>query len=248
MWDDLAQLMPGLNWGVVLVYVRVQASLLVLPGFGERVIPGRVKVALAMAIAPLLAVHAPAPVHGTGYLAQIAGEMLIGFMIGGLLRLLALAIDIATTAIATTASLSQVVGVQNESAPHPIGNMLHLGGIAILMALGLPIMVVQMLADSLLLWPPASWPDPTYAASQGARMVAQTFWLAMVLAAPFSLGGFLYQALLGLISRVMPALPVVFIGSPAAIFLALSGLALLAPMLVGLWVDAVLSFTLPRPS
>ena len=61
----------------------------------------------------------------------------------------------------------------------------------------------------------------------------------------FTLGGFLFQALTGVINRVMPALPVVFIGAPAAIFLALMGLAILSPMLIGLWADAVLSFMLP---
>ena len=67
----------------------------------------------------------------------------------------------------------------------------------------------------------------------------------MMLAAPFTLGGFMFQALSGVINRVMPALPVVFIGSPAAVLLALAGLALLAPLLVGLWADAVLGFMLP---
>ena len=67
----------------------------------------------------------------------------------------------------------------------------------------------------------------------------------MMLAAPFTLGGFLFQTLTGVINRVMPALPVVFIGAPAAIFLALMGLAILSPMLIGLWADAVLSFMLP---
>jgi flagellar biosynthetic protein FliR len=76
-------------------------------------------------------------------------------------------------------------------------------------------------------------------------MVSDSFWLAMMLAAPFTLGGFLFQALSGVINRVMPALPVVFIGAPASILLALAGLAILAPLLVSIWADLVLSFMLP---
>lgn len=47
--------------------------------------------------------------------------------------------------------------------------------------------------------------------------------LAMLLAAPFILGGFLFQMLSRMISKVMPALPVVFITAPGAILLAWSG-------------------------
>ena len=249
MWNQLSQWIPGLDWTLVLVYLRVQACVLVLPGLGERVIPARVKVTVAMAISPLLATSLAGgtiPTQPVAMLAQIAGEVLIGAATGLMLRLLAFALDIATSAIAATASLSQIVGVQNESSPHPIGNLLHLGGLAVLMALGLPIMLVQLMADSFALWPPASWPDISRLMPATVSILSQSFVLAMMLAAPFTLGGFMFQALSGVINRVMPSLPVVFIGSPASIMLALGGLALLAPMLVGLWADAVLTFMLPR--
>ncbi|MEO1959759.1 MAG: flagellar biosynthetic protein FliR, partial [Paracoccus sp. (in: a-proteobacteria)] len=232
----------------VLVYLRVQACVLALPGLGERVIPARVKVGLAMAVSPLLAgAVAPAgvPDNTATAMAQAAGEVVIGAATGLLLRLLALALDVATSAIAATASLSQIIGVQNEAAPHPIGNLMHLGGVAILMALGLPVMVVQLMADSFVLWPPASWPEIGRLMPEAVAILSRSFVLAMMLAAPFTLGGFMFQALSGVINRVMPALPVVFIGSPAAVLLALAGLALLAPLLVGLWADAVLGFMLP---
>lgn len=241
MWQQLAQWVPGLDWGFVLVYLRVQACLLILPGLGERLIPVRVRVAAAMAVTPLLAgltgTVAP-PSEPLQLIVQSGAEMVIGLATGGLLRLLALALDVATTAIAATASLSQIIGVQNEAAPHPVGNLMHLGGMAVLMALGLPVMLVQLLADSFTLWP---------LAPAAIALVAQSFGLAMMLAAPFTLGGFLFQALSGVINRVMPALPVVFIGSPASIMLALVALTLLAPMLIAIWADAVLSFVLPRP-
>ncbi|MFN3277045.1 MAG: flagellar biosynthetic protein FliR [Paracoccus hibiscisoli] len=248
MWDQLQAIYPGADWALVLVYIRIQACVLALPGLGERVISARVKVALALALTPLLAGVAAGPDMPTDSLAmagQVAVEMVLGFTTGIMLRLLTLAIDIATTAIAATASLSQIMGIQNEMSPHPIGNMLHLAGLAILMAMGLPIMLVELMADSLRLWPPAALPQVEGLAMAVVRIVADSFWLAMMLAAPFTLGGFLYQALSGVINRVMPALPVIFIGAPASILLALMGLAILAPLLVGIWANAVLSFMLP---
>lgn len=248
MWDQLTMLLPGLSWSMVLVYARVQALTMSLPGIGARFVPVRVRVAIAMTVSPLLAASVPViPIPPTPLeiAAQIGAEMVIGFASGTILRILAGAIDIATSAIAATASLSQIVGVPNEAAPHPLGNLLHLGGFAILMAMGLPIMLLRFMADGLTLWPPASWPDVSVLATEAIRIFARGFGLAMVLAAPFSLGGFLFQALSGLINRVMPALPVVFIGSPASILLALAGAVLLGPLLVELWASAVLDYSLP---
>ncbi|MFC3168172.1 flagellar biosynthetic protein FliR [Paracoccus fontiphilus] len=248
MWDQLSQVLPGFSWTWVLVYLRVQVLVLVLPGLGERVVPVRVRAAAALAITPMLSGLVPAvapPLTTLATLAQAAGETLIGLAAGMGLRLLALSLDIATSAIAATASLSQLVGGQNEAAPHPIGNLIHLAGVAVLMALGLPVMLVQLMADSLVLWPPGGWPDAGGLAAEAVRLTARSFWIAMLLAAPFTLGGFMFQALSGVINRVMPALPVIFIGSPAAIMLALAALALMAPLLIGLWADAVLGHMLP---
>lgn len=247
--SDLEAMMGGLPvWTIAMVYMRVQACILAFPGLGERVIPIRVRVAVACALSPLLAepmVPLAVPQTIPGGAATVAMELVIGLSIGMLVRLLALALDIATSAIAATASLSQLVGVQNEAAPHPIGNMLHLAGIAILMALGLPLMLVHLISDSLQLWPVGMAPDITRIWPLFLQLLIDSFLLAMTLAAPFTLGGFLFQALSGVINRVMPSLPVVFIGSPAAIMLALVALAVLSPLLVGIWADAVLGFALP---
>lgn len=250
MWQQAMELLPGLSWTMVLVYARVQACLLILPGFGEQVIPGRLKVGLAMVIVPLLSAGLPMttiPAAPAGILGQVAVEMVIGFASGGLLRVFAIAIDIASTAIASAASLSQLVGISIHAAPHPLGNLLHLGGMAILMVLGLPVMILEFMADGLSLWPPGGWPDLRDLAHEAIPTVARAFGLAMLLAAPFTLGGFLFQTLSGVINRVMPSLPVVFIGSPLSVFLAIAGTAMLAPLLVEIWAYAVLDVTLPFP-
>lgn len=249
MWDQLTRILPDFNWAWVLVYLRVQAFVVVLPGLGERVIPVRVRAAVALAATPLLAGTVsplPLPTGPIPIIGQALAETVIGLAAGMGLRLLVLSLDIATSAIAATTSLSQLVGGQNEAAPHPIGNLLHLAGLAVLMAMGLPVMLMDLMADSLTLWPSGSWPEAEGLAFGAIGLVARSFWIAMLLAAPFTLGGFMFQALSGVINRVMPALPVVFIGSPAAILLALAALAILTPMMIALWADAVLGYMLPE--
>lgn len=227
----------------LLTYCRVQACFLALPVVSERVLPARLRVALAMSVTPLLAGHAQ-PVGEIGSLlrlgALVGAETLSGLALGGMVRLFATALDIAASAIAATASLSQLVGAANEYSPHPIGNLLHLAGLAVLMALGFPILACDLLRESLVLHPPGTWPEISRLLPGAVSLVGQGFVMAMLLAAPFILGGFLFQLLSGMISKVMPALPVVFIAAPGAILLALLALAVLAPTILLVWADAVL--------
>lgn len=234
---------------LVLVYARVQACVLMLPGVGEQAVPVRVRVAVAMALTPMLSGVAQVPDAAAATQVTIAvlvaAEVVTGLALGVMVRLIALALDIATTAMAQTASLSQIIGVSNEMAPHPIGNLLHLAGIALLMALGLPAMLTDLLADSLRLRPPGGWPDIQAVFPAIVELVRSSFGLALVIAAPFVLGGFLFQALSGVIARVMPALPISLVAAPAGILLALVALTVMSPVVLRIWADAVLSVPLP---
>ncbi|AUH33764.1 flagellar biosynthetic protein FliR [Paracoccus tegillarcae] len=252
MERDLLNALSWLDWSLVLTYLRIQACILLMPGFGERAVPGRVKVAVAMALAPLLSDISGSSWAGSvgevalnAMLGLAIAELLIGFAIGAMVRMMAFAINVAATVIASTASLSQIIGAPNEASPHPVGNLFHLGGVALLLALGLPLLLIGLLADSFVLWPVAQLPEIDGLVQEFIGIIARSFELAMLLSAPFILGGFLFQALSGVINRVMPALPVVFIGAPAAIGLALIALVMLSPMILSIWADAVLSSRLP---
>lgn len=232
----------------LLVYCRIQACLLTIPVFGERFLPMRVKISLAMALTPLFAfgVALEKDAESVVQLAfLVMPEVVMGLLIGLMVRFLAIALDMAATAIAMTASLSQIVGVPNEYSPHPVGNLMHLAGLALLMVLGFPIMLSELIQDSFMLKPPGSWPLAEDIVPAAIGLVSQSFLLAMLLASPFILGGFLYQALSGVVSKVMPSLPIVFIGAPAAILLALLGLSVFTPTILAIWADAILNFSLP---
>lgn len=232
---------------VLLVYARIQACLLAMPGIGERLLPIRVRVATAMALTPLYAGAArpmppPAPLQ---LAALMAAEIVSGLVLGLMVRVVAMALDVASTALAQSASMSALLGMSDEMPPHPIGNLMHLAGLAVLMAMGLPVMICQVLTDSFALKPPGLWPEIGAAWPAFAMLVLHSFTLALLLASPFILGGLLFQLLSGVVSRVMPAMPVVFVAAPAAILLALAALALLTPGLLSIWAGDLLSLELP---
>lgn len=235
---------PGRAIILLLTYCRVQACLLAMPGLSMRGLPVRVRVAAAMSLSPLLAelTRASPRADQPEILALLcAAEIVTGLALGSMVRVFALAIDIAAGAIAATASLSQLVGGANEYSPHPVGNMLHLAGIALLMALGLPAAICDLLRESLLFRPIGAWPQIADLMSLLLALLTRSFVLAMLLAAPFILGGLLFQILSGMVSKVMPALPVTFIAAPGAILLALLALVLLVPSVLSVWAEAVLN-------
>jgi flagellar biosynthetic protein FliR len=248
MWD-VASLSEMLMWHQVLVYLRLQSFLLMVPVIGERAIPMRVRVSVALALTPLMS----EPLSIVGWpkmfhviVIQAAGEIAIGLAIGMCLRLLALSLSMAASAIASAVSLTQMLGIQPDQTPHPIGNLLHLAGLAILFSLGLPVMLVQMLQDSLVLWPPTSLIQSATMVPHAINLVGLSFVTALLLAAPFTLGGFLFQGLIAVVSRVMPALPISFVSAPLLLLLALATMAIVAPAIIAQWSDAVLNYELPR--
>lgn len=245
MTDLIAQaqsLLGASAAAMLLVHLRLLGCVMALPGYGERAVPVRLRVALALALTPLYArlPTPPLPADAGGLLAAAAAELVTGLIFGLAVRLMSVMLSVAAAAIASSASLSQLIGGENEMAPHPIGNLMHLAGLALLMALGFPMMVADYLAAGFAAWPLGGVPQAVEVMPAMLGLIARGFALAMVLASPFILGGLLYQTLSGVIGRVMPALPVVFVGAPLAILLALTGLALFTVPLLGVWVDAVL--------
>lgn len=241
---------PGLAEGLLLmlpVYGRVQAFLLALPGTGEGLLPVRVRAALGMALTPLFApaVGPFAPPALPGLAAQVGAEVVTGLAMGLMVRLLAMALDVASTVLAQSASMSALLGMSEEMPPHPMGNLMHLAGLAVLMAMGMPVLVCQLLADSFAIKPAGAWPDIAVLWPGVLALVVHGLVLALLLASPFLLGGLLFQMLSGIIARVMPAMPVVFVAAPGAIMLALIAMALLIPGILSIWANDLLSFQLP---
>lgn len=231
---------------LILAYLRIQAAILVFPAFSEQFLSVRIRISLAMALTPAaIAFGAPdagLAEAGPGLFAILAArEMLVGLLIAIPVRIMASALHVATSAIGATASLSQLIGTGTEAAPHPIGNLMHMAGLALLMAMGLPMLLIDLIAQSYAAFPAGNLAMGGDQVRGFVGMVAQSFVLALALASPFILGGLLYQLLTGVVNKVMPSLPVVFIGAPAIILMALTGLAILAPAILDLWANAVLA-------
>jgi len=230
------------------VFLRIAAAMAFLPGFGEAVVPVRVKLAVAIVFT---AVVAPAMSPAASRVAEnpaavfacLWTEPMIGLAIGLVLRLMVIALEIAGTIAAQSTSLSQLFGAGGE----PMTSMSHLlvtAGLALAMMAGLHTKAAALFLLSYDVLPPGALPAAESVSDWGLRHIAHAFAFGFSLAAPFVLASAIYNVALGAINRAMPQLMVSFVGAPALTAGALVLLVMAAPAGLALWLgvlDALLA-------
>lgn len=224
-----------------IVLLRIGAAMAVLPGFGERSVPVRVKLVLTVAftaiVAPAVAEPVlPLTVSPESILACLGTETAIGLALGLVLRLMVLALEMAGAMAAQSTSLAQLFGAGGE----PMPTMSHLfiaAGLALAMMAGLHVRFAELLILSYDILPPGAFPDAGIIRAWGIGHVARAFALAFSLAAPFVIAALIYNLALGAINRAMPQLMVAFVGAPALTTGALILLAIAAPVGLAIWIS-----------
>lgn len=229
------------------VFLRVGAAMALLPAFGERSVPARVRLGLALAftaivgpaVAPALS---PVLLGGWPGPAVFMGEVMAGLMLGIGLRLFVLALQTAGAMAAQATSLAQLFGGAAVDPQPAISHLMVVSGLALAVMLGLHVKIAQLFVLSYELMPPGMVPHPAETAGWGTGQIARAFGLAFALAAPFLIGSLIYNLALGVINRAMPQLMVAFVGAPAITAGALILLFLTLPLMLSVWLSALDGF------
>lgn len=237
----------GLLTGII-VFLRVGAAMALLPAFGERSIPQRVRLGLALAFTAIVAPSVadqidPLTKDQTSLTIMLATETLAGLTIGIGLRLFIHALQMAGSIAAQSTSLSQVFGGSAGADPQPaIGHLLVYGGLALAVMLGLHVRIAEVMILSYQMLIPGQFLDASTLNLWGVSHVARMFSLAFTLAAPFVIASLIYNVALGVINRAMPQLMVAFVGAPAITAGALIMMFLVMPLMLAVWSDALLMY------
>jgi flagellar biosynthetic protein FliR len=256
MLEGLAAILDATQAGLVafmLVFTRVGAVVALLPGFGERMIPARVKLGLALAFSivtwSMLSGALTAP-DRPFYLMMLI-EAGIGLLVGLAFRLMVIALQLAGSIAAQSTALAQIFGAGATPDPMPaIGNILMLAGVTLAVASGLHVKAAVAMARSYEILPMGLPVPAADIAAWGTARVAQAFALGFSMAAPFVIAAFAYNLALGAINRAMPQLMVAFVGAPAITAGGLFILMLAAPTILTFWsgrLDLVLADPLAMP-
>ncbi|RRH74288.1 flagellar biosynthetic protein FliR [Falsigemmobacter faecalis] len=236
-----------LSWGTgagsiivqagVLCFLRAGAFIALLPALGEQIIPARIRLAAALCLTAVVtpALSAPAAISIGSLLAE-AGN---GLLLGAGFRFFLMALQVAGMMAAQAGSLAQIFTGPGSEPQSGISNLLTYAALALLCAMGLPEAAAALLISSYELLPQGASPLSADAAAWGVTGVSRSFRLALSFAAPFLIGGLLYNVAIGAINRAMPMLMVVLIGAPALTLGALVLLVSATPIILALWLTEV---------
>jgi flagellar biosynthesis protein FliR len=219
----------------LLVFVRIGAAFMTLPGYGDPSVPVRVRIlaglATAIAVAPAIP-GLPAVVPGAGpmFLA-IAAEAFAGALLGTLSRTVISGVLIAGQVIGQNIGLSNVfmTGLATDQAAS-VGAAIYAGLLALMFVTDAHHLVLRALVGSYGLLPAGRFPDPGDSAKSAVAAGVRAFRLGGQLALPFLLLGLVFNISLAAVNRAMHSLPVFMLGAPLIV---LAGLYLLAAVIPG---------------
>jgi flagellar biosynthetic protein FliR len=233
--------LPQTAYVLMIIFARVGAMLMLLPALGEVAIPARIRLGFALAFTivlyPLLVGQMPAlPDSYAGIGATLAHELAVGLILGGLMRFIVMATEVAGASIAfmTGLSFAQTAdpsqqGVQGVA----ISTFLSMLGVTLIFATDLHHLMLAAIVGSYRLFSPTDgimWGD---AAHMAVDMTAQAFVLGVQMSTPFIVFGLVFSFGLGILSRLMPQMQVFFLAMPANIFVGFILFALLLMMMTG---------------
>lgn len=230
-------------WAAGLVFARIGALVMTMPGVGEAMVPPRIRLAFALALALLLSpvvagnLGAVPTSLGTG-VAVLIRELLIGLMIGAILRMFMSALAAAgeVVSIQTQLSFAQTVNPIMGAQGSTLATFLNLLGIVLIMTTDLHHMFIGAIAHSYDLFPFGQGAPVGDAAQLAIRTLAQSFTLGIQLSAPVVVFSLVLNVAIGLVARVMPQFQVFFVATPLAVMLGLALFALSLGTIGMIWV------------
>ena len=224
-----------------MVFVRVGTALAFMPGFAATYVNIRIRlhfaVAVALVLTPILAGKLPAvPASASLMILIILTEALIGLFFAALMHALLAAMAIAGTVISFVASLANALtqDAVAEAQSSIIAGFLNITAIVMVFVTDTHHVMLSAVVRSYDWMGPGSEIMVSDMANLMARYLQDASLLGVQIAAPLVVVGMVYNILIGLLSRLMPALPIFFFGIPIQIMaqFAVFGLALSSIMLV----------------
>jgi flagellar biosynthetic protein FliR len=220
----------------LLVFSRITAAFLMLPGFGEPAVPARTRIMAGLAIAAAVTGAVPGMPSGVpgawGTLLAVAGECFSGALLGTLARTIVSGILVAGQVIGQNIGLGNIFaqGIAIDQAA-TVGATLYAGLVAIMFASGGHHVILRALVDSYAILPPAGFPNVPASARAVMEAGVRCFRTGGQLAFPFLLLAFVFNVSLAVVNRALPAMPVFMIAAPALVVI---GLYLLTATVPGL--------------
>jgi flagellar biosynthetic protein FliR len=242
---NLHLLLPGF----ALVLFRVAGLMVTAPMFGSSAIPARVKVAIALTIAatvfPLVAPTVPGDITLSTAVIGVAGEMLIGLVIGLAMSLVLLGVQLAGMMIGQQAgiALASVVDPSQNETTTVVGQVYMITTMLVFFAIGGHRMLVAALLDTFTVVPVLSFRFNETLMVMLGDLLSAAYILGIKLFSPVLITLLLTTLAMGFLTRTMPQLNILSVGfalrSLAAIATAVVAIAAAQDLLVDALLEAL---------
>lgn len=237
-------LLPALAATFMLVFARIGAMVMLMPGLGEANIPVRIKLAIALLLTLVIL-----PLHRAAYnvdmqsitalLVLMMHEIVIGIVLGATARVTLSALQVAGSVIAQQLGLGFVTTVDPTQGQQGllIGNFLTILGLTLLFATDSHHLVIAALNYSYTIFAPGESMVSGDVASLATSAFTAAFKIGIQLSAPFLVFGIVFNIGLGVLARLMPQMQVYFVGVPLSILFGFLIMALVLVTMMGTFLD-----------
>lgn len=225
----LADLISQEVFAYLLIMTRLGASLMFIPALGDKTIPARIRLTLAIALSLVvyMTIHDQVPnmpVQTIKLFFLLLKEALIGIIIGVFARLLMSAVHTTGTIIATSTGLAaaQSFDPTQGSQSAMVSTLLTLMAVTLIFVMDIHHQLIWAMVNSYNVFPIGfETLDFGGIAGMAANIVSHSFALGVQLATPFILYSLIFYISMGVLVRMMPQLPVFFVAMPLNVALGL---------------------------
>ena len=208
----------------LLVFTRVGSAFTVLPVIGDQFVSTQVRLLFALVVSviitPALKPYLPGePASVLALALLLASEVMIGFFIGTLPRLMMSGLEVAGMIIAMQSGLGNafVFNPALASQGSLPGSMMSWLALLMILITNLHHMLILAVVHSYELFRPGAPVPIDDFARMVIRVVSQSFLIGVEMAAPFLATGLLFALALGIMARLAPQVQVFFVFMSAQI-------------------------------
>jgi flagellar biosynthetic protein FliR len=209
-----------------MIFVRVGAGVMIIPGIGESYVSPRFRLLFALMVAlamtPALAEFMPEVPGSPLLLTKIfMTETVIGLFIGTLARVLVATMHTAGMAISYQSSLAAATmfDISQAGQGSGIGNFLSVTTVVLIFTTDLHHIMLLGLFDSYTLFPPDGQIPAGDMSNYLSRLVSDIFVMGIKLSSPVIVIGLMIYLCMGVLSRLMPNMHVFFVIIPPHILI-----------------------------
>ncbi len=226
-------------YSYILIFMRVGAIFMLMPGFSASYINTQVRLILSLAVTlilqPLLYAELPTePQDFATFFGYVLAEITTGIFLGMVMQILFFALNFAGSIA------SQAIGFSNAQIFDPafqtqtmlIETFLSIIAVTFIFITDIHHLMIQAIVDSYQLFIPGKvlpWGDM---AQHITQTIDKSFSFGFKLGSPFIAFTIIFYSGMGLVSRLMPQLNIFFLSLPLQIYLGIGVLFLTIPVII----------------